>query len=376
MSRTMKQTLSVIHYKYKILSAAFTCFLGIAIFFIFSSNLSDLLGNYLHVHPGYTGGEIVADIITPVENSNLVRYKVHQPVTNAKWQQNAEYWQLVLDFKSGDAFSQNLKIQIALREPSEKSDAYDFEIRVVDGQCKVYDIDGIFICDTEYYSLNDDCQLKLRVPLQNKNLQRVLGVKKTWHTIIDGETKATIEVNMAHRKKSRKDKEEINSYVKHIKELYYQNVSDEDGGDAPDLENVSDCLTYYGEKLKTNPDDYLSLSYYGTSLAIKGGQSNVIKAVALVNEGFTYLDKAAELSEGKPGEIEVLMNRASVCVSVPEQVFIKSESGAENFLKIVSLTDDTLFKAYCYVMAYECYERCGKEVNAFLALQEGKKMVE
>ena len=99
-------------------------------------------------------------------------------------------------------------------------------------------------------------------------------------------------------------------------------------------------------------------------------------AVALVNESYTYLDKAAQLAAGKEGEIEVLMNRASVSASVPEQVFGKSATGAEDFMRIVSLTDDASLKAYCYVMAYECYLKCGKETQAILALQEAQKMVQ
>lgn len=38
--------------------------------------------------------------------------------------------------------------------------------------------------------------------------------------------------------------------------------------------------------------------------------------------------------------------------------------------------DDKNFKAYCYVMAYECYKKRGNESKAFLALQEAKNMLE
>ena len=51
-------------------------------------------------------------------------------------------------------------------------------------------------------------------------------------------------------------------------------------------------------------------------------------------------------------------------------------SGAQDFMRIVSLTDDEKLKAYCYVMAYECYKKCGKDTQAMLALQESKKLVE
>lgn len=75
------------------------------------------------------------------------------------------------------------------------------------------------------------------------------------------------------------------------------------------------------------------------------------------------------------------MNRASVSASVPEQVFGKAESGAEDFMRIILLSDaknpdDKNLKAYCYVMAYECYKKRGNESKAFLALQEAKNMLE
>ena len=99
-------------------------------------------------------------------------------------------------------------------------------------------------------------------------------------------------------------------------------------------------------------------------------------AVALVNESYTYLDKAAQMAAGREGEIEVLLNRASVSASVPEQVFGKAAGGAEDFMRIISLTEDTVLKAYCYVMASECYQKCGKETQAILALQEAQKMLQ
>ena len=49
--------------KLKKLFITIVCFWGIAIFFMASSNLSDVLGKVLHVHPSYTGGDI-AEVIT------------------------------------------------------------------------------------------------------------------------------------------------------------------------------------------------------------------------------------------------------------------------------------------------------------------------
>ena len=122
--------------------------------------------------------------------------------------------------------------------------------------------------------------------------------------------------------------------------------------------------------------DYVSMAYYGSYLAMKGGESSVMKAVALVNEAYVYLDKACELAYEKDDEIDVLMNRAHVCASVPETIFGKAKTGANDFMRIVLLTEEDVLKAYCYVMASECYENCGMESEAFIVLQEAKKIAE
>ena len=175
--------------KLKKLFITIVCFWGIAIFFMASSNLSDVLGKVLHVHPTYTGGEIAQEISDPAGIPQLARYTVHKPVTNAKWQQNAEYWQLVLDFKEGvSADKQNFKIKIELPEV--------FEVQIQNNEGRVYDDNGNYICNTELYILNDKSQLKLRIPLQDKRLQKVLGAATTRHTIIFEEASTPVEINM------------------------------------------------------------------------------------------------------------------------------------------------------------------------------------
>ena len=175
--------------KLKQLFITIVSFWGIAIFFMASSNLSDALGKVLHVHPSYTGGEIAEEIIKPTGALQLARYTVHKPVTNAKWQQNAEYWQLVLDFAEGFSVNnQNFKIKIELPEV--------YEVQLQNNEGRVYDDKDNYICSTELYVLNDNTQLKLRIPLQDKGLQKVLGAAITRHTIIFDECSTSMEINM------------------------------------------------------------------------------------------------------------------------------------------------------------------------------------
>ena len=301
-----------------------------------------------------------------------MRYTVYQPVTNARWQRSAEYWQLVLEYKNAEAADGSLKILISLENQNQKEKPFDYLVRLENGSGKVFDAEENFITDVEYYALNDGSQIKFRIPLSDKGLQKVLGAKRTYHTIVmEGEPSGVepLEVTMEPRKKNKKEEAETKAFVNHVKEFYYQ--TQEAGNN-----DIDERLSYYGSMIKENPEDYVSLSNYGAYLAMKGGQSSIMKATALVNESYEYLNKACQLAFNKPGEIEVLLNRASVSASVPEQVFGKALGGAEDFKRIILLSDDEIQKAYCYVMAYECYKKCGKESLAFLSLQEAKKMVE
>ena len=461
----IKNALSTFWYNFKFAKIALCCLFGISIFFVFSSNLSDLLGNYLKVHPSYTGGEIAGDFMDAsgddygaggdytlcypsnkaFENGSfdIIRYTVHQPVINARWQQSSEYWELDVEYKGGNAAVRNTMIYIDLDNLEEGSTEtlfdsaekitfpsehkWDFAVMICGGEGKVFDSNGEWLCNAEMYILNNESQLKIRIPLQNKKIQKVLGAKKTYHFVLTGgysqfdrgkimpvEKRAAlsrgglenpkfydslipnvydvlgendclgtwdketfekamlvpVEVSMQIVAKNQ-NKEEIEVLMEKITKAYSETIT---AGNSA-FENNDDALAYYEKKLKENPEDYVSMAYYGSSLAIKGGESSVVKAVALVNEAYTYLDKAAELAFDKEGEIEVLMNRGSVSAAVPQQVFGKSESGAQDFMRIICLTDNQVLKAYCYVMAYKCYKNCDKETQALLALQEAEKLL-
>lgn len=464
-----KAVLTNIRYKWTVCKAVFCCFFGVSLFFICSSVPSNFIGNFLHVDPSFTGGLVCADFMDsigddkgaggnlelryPLNKSfsegslDLVRYTVHEPVINARWQQSSEYWQLALEYKSGPSDVRNIMIYIdadniyggstePLFDSAEKvcfdpEHPWDFALWLCADQAKLYDSSGDFICNTEYYNLDNGSQIKVRIPLRDKRMQKILGARKTWHYVLTGayskfdrgafmplEKKPSmagggmknpkafnnlipplydvigpnealaswnsetfekaklspVEAVMTAQKKSKNEEEKNKAFIEEVKETYTLSIGSQVQMQIPST--TDEGLALYKQKLADNPDDFVSMAYYGSYLAMKGGESSVVKAVALVNEAFTYLDKAVELCAGQEGEIDVLMNRGSVSASVPEQVFGKAQTGAQDFMRIVSLTTDTKLKAYCYVMAYECYNACGKETQANLALQEAKKMVE
>ena len=61
---------------------------------------------------------------------------------------------------------------------------YDFVVQLKNGAGKVYDREGTLITDVEYYALKDGKKIKFRIPLSDKRLQKILGAKKTSHTVV------------------------------------------------------------------------------------------------------------------------------------------------------------------------------------------------
>ncbi len=381
-------------YGCRVAKTALICIFGVPMFFVFSEVPANFIGSYLRVDPSYTGGLVAEEIVDPIGNASekggLVRYTVHQPVTGARWQKSAEYWQVVFDFNGAPAKNKET-VYIAADNMARGEQNWNFALKIDGGQGKVYDSKGALICAAEVYPLNGGEQVKARIPLQDKRLQAFLGAKKTWHSIeLGGESgeagnagwrAAPVEARMAAQKKKNGQADDDEAFIERVKKMYDAAFNNNGASDSSDdsvdpMVAINTALEEYGKKIEQNPNDYISLANYGSWLAKKGGESSALKAMKLVKDAYVYLDKAAELCAGKEGEIEVLMNRASVSASVPEMVFKKSEVGANDFTKAASLSDNKVLKAYCHVMAYECYKKCNKESKAFLALQEAKKALE
>lgn len=463
---------------------AFVSFFGIMIFFIISGGLTEKLGKHLHLLPEYTGGLVAADLYDTAGDDNgngnlvypanaafeegsldLIRYVVHEPVVNAKWQPNAEYWQLDLEYKSGPANVRNIMLYIDLDNVPDgcteplfdaaenvtfpEDSSWDIAVWISGGKAKVYDSQKVFICNTEYYELDGGKGLKIKIPLQNEYLQAVYGATKTKHYVLTGGVSQfdrggfmPIEKRRTNSRGGTKSSRDYNALIPKVYDVLGDNAqlgtwsaqdfskammqpvevemhpfaatgkawkgSRVSGAEADDAfigkiaEEYAKFMPSTGEmyedpeayadklkaKLKQNPDDYVTMAYYGSCLALQGGKASVLQAVALVNEAFEYLDKAADLARGKEGEIDVLMNRASVAYSVPNEVFGKAETAAGDFERIISLYKENYGQeglaqpevkygvAYCYAMASRCYRTLGRQTDEVLSLQEAKKLIE
>lgn len=463
---------------------AFICFWGIMIFFIISGGITEKLGKHLRILPTYTGGEVAADFFDTAGDDNgngnlvypanqafaegsldLIRYTVHEPVIQAKWQPNEEYWQLDLEYKNAVSNVRNIMVYIDLDNvPDGSTDTltdsaenvtfspehpWDIAVWANPTGTKVYDSNKTFICNAECYELAGGKTVKVRIPLQNEYLQAVYGSTKTYHYVLTGGYSQfdrggfmPIEKRRSVSHGGTKSAKEYNALIPKVYDVLGENaqlgtwnaedfskavlipveaqmhpfavtgkvwkgnrkadtnddafvekVFNEYAKYAPKtgnsyFENAEESTKMLKQKITENPDDLVSMAYYGSCLAVQGGQSSVLQAVALVNEAFEVLDKAAELARGTPYEIEVLMNRGSVASSVPNDVFQKAETAAADFMRIIELYKTTFSTeelnqpevksaiAYCYVMASRAYKTLGKQTDEILALQEAKKLLE
>lgn len=217
-------------YKLRYILAVVTCLFGVTIFFINSGTLCNMIVKVLHlrVDPKFIGGEIAADFFDDSEDDSgsgilrypsnteftegcldLVRYTVHEPVYDAKWQQSSDYWQIDMEFRSGPAYVRNVMIYIGLLEeenpkleklPASSSALYDlaenvdfsedkgwnFAVWLCGKQGKVFDAEGNFITNVECGFENEGKTVKFRIPLISKNLKRVYTASETYHYVLVG----------------------------------------------------------------------------------------------------------------------------------------------------------------------------------------------
>lgn len=376
---------------------ALSCVVGIPMFFIGDDFLSDVVakGFNLKVSPGFTGGELARDFIDELEeDKSLVRYTVYQPVYNAVWQQNPDYWQIEQTYNLNAGKPEKIRVQIE----DEKSNGY--ELVIIGDDAFVCDAHGNFICRCENYFLEGGRKIKTRIPLADKRLQEFYTAVKTWHRIYAGDDAAlsdeailSVSVNM----KEKGDKKNMKEAIEKIKECYYEKKEEQLSAmqlpEGTEIEKAYACFcrgeygkaeSMYKKILEDESENPLANAYYGSCLAIRGGNSNVFLAMSLVKKAYVYLNRGVELSAGKETEFDSLMNRAEVSISVPNSIFGKMEVGAKDFERAAELYKlksegailseyDRIYLAYIYASAAECYSVLGRELEATLSMKKAEQ---
>ena len=349
---------------------AFACIFSITFFFFNSDTVNRWLAGALnlHVHPSYTGGKVLADFYDIKNGSGLLRYSVHEPVRDAKWQQNAEYWQLDLEYESAEdaAAATNTSLYIST----------DNGLSIIVDNAEVFNSAGDFLCKCEIQKADGGKIVKIRIPLQNKEVQKVYGSKQTTHSVTGFNGQASYCVDMTGKNANNKD--DTAQRIAQIKALC-QNEAITDEESNTKFSSNKEAADYYLKKIEENPKDAISMAYYGAYCARIGGESSAMKALSLVNKAFLYLDKAVELAHDTQDEIEVLLNRAGVCAAVPEVVFQKSQTGGKDYERIAELMSQNAKAkqaSYYYALAAECYAKAGNNTKVQLALQKAENMIQ
>lgn len=212
-----------IFYYLRVVLCAFSCIAGVSLFFINSDAVSNFVVNALglRLNPSMVGGEIAADFFDETCDDNgsgtldyphysqfekgsldLVRYTVHLPVYEAVCQENPEYWQVDLEFKSGPADLRNIMIYIgadSIREGAteplfggaenvffDAARPWNYAVWLNKDHGTVYNSDRKPVCRTEHYFKNSGREVLVRIPLYEKELRRLYAARNTWHYVVAG----------------------------------------------------------------------------------------------------------------------------------------------------------------------------------------------
>lgn len=408
--------------------AGITSLFSISFFFFNDSIVSESLAKStgLHVSHEFTGGTITAEYMEEIDASReLKRYVVYTPVYNAPWQQNPEYWQLEQSYGTD---IKNLG-EISVQVDSPNAGTY---ILHIDGNCPensiLTDREGKFICALETYVSRDGRTVKTRIPLEQKQLQKFYTEEKTTHYIKASNIQQTaLEVNMKEKKV---ETNSITSRIEEYRAPYIQLEKEKTEGTILELESLESksnpaATTPVSEEdaefekayhlflandavaaekafkaiIDRDGNNVKAMAYYGSSLAKHGGQVNPFTGMNLVNKAYVWLDKAVALSEGTEFHFEALMNRAEVSASVPNTVFHKAQTGAEDFEKAARLFEerlssqavatpsangqvtpdtivsprDIILDRYLWASAADCWLKCGDQLQASICLKNAER---
>lgn len=122
---------------------------------------------------------------------------------------------------------------------------------------------------------------------------------------------------------------------------------------------ISNCL-------EDEPENAEALANLGTIRAVQGGKSDSIsRSMELVYEAFEIYEKALLNVRNKEEELAVRLNRGHVSLSVPESVFVKCLTGADDFLKAAKIYKELYGEQHkkigdCFLNAALCFKEAGR----------------
>jgi len=153
-----------------------------------------------------------------------------------------------------------------------------------------------------------------------------------------------------------------------------------------DLQAYAAAAFFAGEKdlaskalkllLQKNPDNPDALAYSGAILAMRASDEPPLTALETVTEAYVLLDRAVELSKSDDSILASRYSRASTSRAVPNSVFSKALTGAEDYIQIAShIKNDPEELAHVYCDAAVCYETAGRDLDAGLWFREASRLI-
>jgi hypothetical protein len=143
--------------------------------------------------------------------------------------------------------------------------------------------------------------------------------------------------------------------------------------DADELAAAKEAIDVLATRDQDRPE---TLAYAGAILAMRASEEAPLTALQTVTEAYVLLDRAVELAATDEEILASRYARANVSRSVPNSVFSKALSGAEDYIRISSLVkDDPEELARVYCGAAVCYETAGRTLDAGLWFRESSRLV-
>jgi len=196
---------------------------GITAFMMYSEIIGRSLQSVLHLEtdPGYTGGRVCSVLYDPVGDDtgfgsltypthasfapgslDIVRYTVHEPVYQARWVSEAEYWQLSLSFAAGTGAVRNIRVYIDAdgeasgsllpRDKMAEGVAFDpavpwdYGIAVNPGEAVFFSADGTMSFPVAATEQDGGKRVVIRIPLRDRRLHSLYTEEKTRHYVYVG----------------------------------------------------------------------------------------------------------------------------------------------------------------------------------------------
>lgn len=421
--------------------------------------MDDML--HLEVDPVFSGGRVLAKFMDPAgddsgegglvyplhasfrgENGgkgylDVVRYTVYQPVTNGRWSNEIDYWQMALTF-AGTGNPLNAKrgfshpvIHIYIDIDGDKGGStetffpraelvtfdekhpWDFMVHI-DGfsdESFIVSHDKKFKEPVALFFVKEKRTVYVRILLENKTLKNILDGRTTWHYVVVGAYDPlgpggfmAVKKNPGQRNgggarsgltprvydwvdaKGAKQASVLSSYnedtyqyaqliplevnktagqqdnqekIKTIIAQYIQNIQNRREARQKNPSQNAEAALKHMQKEAAKGTKATKLIYTATITAMKAGQQkDLSKALSMVNEAFALFEKAEAACTTDKEQVTLLLQRANVYMSVPEDVFHKTAPAAEDFLKAASLLEKIRGTPKCQVI--DCYLNAAK----------------